>query len=67
MNMMNKFHKSGHKTVKTSGFVQFKQFGLMEQFEFIWNDFNAYLEILMLEGLLNVGVYWQTSRMGQIL
>ena len=35
MNMMNKFHKSGHKTVKTSGFVQFKQFGLMEQFDFI--------------------------------
>ena len=29
MNMMNKFHKSRHKTVKMSGFVQFKHFGLM--------------------------------------
>ena len=54
---MNKFHKSGHKTVKVSGFVQLKQFGLMEQFEFIWNYLHAYFEIIMLEGVLNVGVY----------
>ena len=67
MNMMNKFHKSGHKTVKMSGFVQFNHFGLMEQFEFIWNDLHGYMEIFLIQGILKVGAYWQTSRMGQIL
>ena len=67
MNMMNKYHKSGHKTVKMSGFVQFNHFGLKEQFEFIWNDLYGYMEILMIQGLLKVGANWQTSRMGNIL
>jgi hypothetical protein len=52
MNMMNKFHKSGHKNVKMSGFVQIKQFLLMEQFELIWNDLHAYLEKKKRESLI---------------